>query len=78
LNSVSTAYFSVGDPRSKRSLNGFGPRQNVAASAAASWAGRPLPLAGMVYAAAAVGTVDVRQVLVPALKTIEDEPAANR
>jgi hypothetical protein len=32
----------------------------------------------MVYAAAAVGTVDVRQVLVPAPKTIEDGPAANR
>jgi hypothetical protein len=37
------------------------------------WAGRPLPLADMVYAAAAVGTEDVRQKLAPVLKTIEDE-----
>lgn len=42
------------------------------------WAGRPLPLADMAYAAAAVGIVDVRQELVPVLKAIEDELMANR
>ncbi|MGH3556029.1 MAG: hypothetical protein ACRDTK_00650 [Mycobacterium sp.] len=37
------------------------------------WSARPLPLADMVYAAAAIGTVDIREQLEPSLRVIEDE-----
>jgi hypothetical protein len=39
------------------------------------WAARPLPLAEMVYAAAAVGTVDIRELVAPALARVEAEIA---
>lgn len=37
------------------------------------WSPRPLPLADMAYAAAAIGTADIREQLEPSLREIEDE-----
>lgn len=37
------------------------------------WSARPLPLADMVYAAAAIGTTDIREQLEPSLREIENE-----
>ncbi|MBY0440576.1 MAG: hypothetical protein K2Q25_00300 [Mycobacteriaceae bacterium] len=37
------------------------------------WSTRPLPLADMAYAAAAIGTADLREQLEPSLREIEDE-----
>ncbi|WP_454561761.1 hypothetical protein [Mycobacterium haemophilum] len=41
------------------------------------WSTRPLPLADMVYAAAAVGTADIREQLEPSLREVENEFRGN-